>query len=164
MDAQNRLLVILGAGDSGVGAAILGKAKGWRVFVSDGAQIKQTYQQDLQANDISYESAQHTMSQILAADLVIKSPGIPEKAEVMKAIRQKGIQVISEIEFAGYYSPAKHICSTGSNGKTTTTMWCYHILLVFVFFALFHSLVKALDNSVKMKRVVPTLLVFNFIF
>lgn len=128
MDAQNRLLVILGAGESGVGAAILGKAKGWRVFVSDGAQIKQTYQQDLQANDISYESAQHTMSQILAADLVIKSPGIPEKAEVMKAIRQKGIQVISEIEFAGYYSTAKHICITGSNGKTTTTMWCYHIL------------------------------------
>ena len=128
MDAQNRLLVILGAGESGVGAAILGKAKGWCVFVSDGAQIKQTYQQDLQANDISYESAQHTMSQILAADLVIKSPGIPEKAEVMKAIRQKGIQVISEIEFAGYYSTAKHICITGSNGKTTTTMWCYHIL------------------------------------
>jgi UDP-N-acetylmuramoylalanine--D-glutamate ligase len=128
MEAQNRLLVVLGAGESGVGAAILAKAKGWRVFVSDGALIKQPYQQELTAHDISFESEQHTMSQILAADLVIKSPGIPEKAEVMKAIRQKGIQVVSEIEFAGYYSTAKHICISGSNGKTTTTMWCYHIL------------------------------------
>jgi UDP-N-acetylmuramoylalanine--D-glutamate ligase len=128
MEAQNRLLVVLGAGESGVGAAILAKAKGWRVFVSDGALIKQPYQQELTAHDISFESGQHTMSQILAADLVIKSPGIPEKAEVMKAIRQKGIQVVSEIEFAGYYSTAKHICISGSNGKTTTTMWCYHIL------------------------------------
>jgi len=128
MEAQNRLLVILGAGESGVGAAILAKAKGWRVFVSDGASIKPTFQQELNEQHIAFESGSHDFSRILSADLIVKSPGIPEKAEVMKAIRQKGIQVISEIEFAGYYSKAKHICITGSNGKTTTTMWCYHIL------------------------------------
>lgn len=128
MEAQNRLLVILGAGESGVGAAILAKAKGWRVFVSDGASIKPSFQQELNEQHIAFESGSHDFSRILSADLIVKSPGIPEKAEVMKAIRQKGIQVISEIEFAGYYSKAKHICITGSNGKTTTTMWCYHIL------------------------------------
>ncbi len=128
MKAQNRLLVILGAGESGVGAAILAKAKGWRVFVSDASPIKLPYQKELQSHDIAFESAQHTMATILNADLIIKSPGIPEKTELMKAIREKEIQVVSEIEFAGYYSNAKHICITGSNGKTTTTMWCYHIL------------------------------------
>lgn len=128
MDAQNRLLVILGAGESGVGAAILGKLKGWRVFVSDGAAIKASFQQELQAAQIEFESGTHTIERILAADLIIKSPGIPEKAPIIKAIREKAIHVISEIEFAGYYSKAKHICITGSNGKTTTTMWCYHIL------------------------------------
>jgi UDP-N-acetylmuramoylalanine--D-glutamate ligase len=128
MEAQNRLLVILGAGESGVGAAILAKAKGWRVFVSDGASIKSSFQQELNEQQIAFESGSHDFSRILCADLIIKSPGIPEKAEVMKAIRQKGIQVVSEIEFAGYYSTAKHICISGSNGKTTTTMWCYHIL------------------------------------
>ncbi|MFM7006352.1 MAG: UDP-N-acetylmuramoyl-L-alanine--D-glutamate ligase [Flavobacteriales bacterium] len=128
MEAQNRLLVILGAGESGVGAAILGQAKGWRVFVSDGATIKPSFQQELNEKGIPFESGSHDLSHILSADLLIKSPGIPEKAPVMKAIREKGIQVISEIEFAGYYSKAKHICITGSNGKTTTTLWCYHIL------------------------------------
>lgn len=128
MDAQNRLLVILGAGESGVGAAILGKRKGWRVFVSDGAAIKASFQQELQAAQIEFESGTHTIERILAADLIVKSPGIPEKAPLIKAVREKGISVISEIEFAGYYSAAKHICITGSNGKTTTTMWCYHIL------------------------------------
>lgn len=128
MEAQNRLLVILGAGESGVGAAILAKAKGWRVFVSDGAQIKDSFQKELQDNGIEFEAARHSMERILAADLLIKSPGIPENTAIMQAIRQKGIQVISEIEFGGYYSNAKHICITGSNGKTTTTMWCYHIL------------------------------------
>jgi len=128
MDAQNRLLVILGAGESGVGAAILGKLKGWRVFVSDGAAIKASFQQELQTAQIEFESGTHTIERILAADLIIKSPGIPEKAPIIKAIREKAIRVISEIEFAGYYSKAKHICITGSNGKTTTTMWCYHIL------------------------------------
>lgn len=128
MEAQNRLLVILGAGESGVGAAILGQVKGWRVFVSDGATIKPSFQQELNEKGIAFEAASHDLNRILSADLIIKSPGIPEKAPVMKAIRDKGIQVISEIEFAGYYSKAKHICITGSNGKTTTTLWCYHIL------------------------------------
>lgn len=128
MEAQNRLLVILGAGESGVGAAILGQAKGWRVFVSDGATIKPSFQQELNEKGIAFEAGSHDFTQILSADLIIKSPGIPEKAPVMKAIRDKGIQVISEIEFGGYYSKAKHICITGSNGKTTTTLWCYHIL------------------------------------
>lgn len=128
MEAQNRLLVILGAGESGVGAAILAQAKGWRVFVSDGANIKPSFQQELNEQRIAFESGSHDLSRILSADLIIKSPGIPEKAAIMQAIRQKGIQVISEIEFGGYYSKAKHICITGSNGKTTTTMWCYHML------------------------------------
>ena len=128
MDAQNRLLVILGAGESGVGAAILAQAKGWRVFVSDGANIKPSFQQELNEQRIAFESGSHDLSRILSADLIIKSPGIPETAAIMQAIRQKGIQVISEIEFGGYYSNAKHICITGSNGKTTTTMWCYHML------------------------------------
>ncbi|MFN5506679.1 MAG: UDP-N-acetylmuramoyl-L-alanine--D-glutamate ligase [Flavobacteriia bacterium] len=128
MEAQNRLLVILGAGESGVGAAILAKAKGWRVFVSDGASIKPSLQEELGSQGVEFEAEQHTMDKILAADLLIKSPGIPEKTALMQAIRAKGIKVISEIEFAGYYSSAKHICITGSNGKTTTTMWCYHIL------------------------------------
>ncbi|MEY4595822.1 MAG: UDP-N-acetylmuramoyl-L-alanine--D-glutamate ligase [Bacteroidota bacterium] len=128
MEAQNRLLVILGAGESGVGAAILAKAKGWRVFVSDGASIKPSFQEELGSHGFEFEAEQHTMDKILAADLLIKSPGIPEKTELMQTIRAKGIKVISEIEFAGYYSSAKHICITGSNGKTTTTMWCYHIL------------------------------------
>lgn len=128
MEAQNRLLVILGAGESGVGAAILGKIKGWRVFVSDGSCIKPSFEQELKDQQIPYESGSHDLSKILTADLIIKSPGIAEKTPLMTAIREKGIQVISEIEFAGYYSQAKHICITGSNGKTTTTMWCYHIL------------------------------------
>ena len=103
MEAQNRLLVILGAGESGVGAAILAQAKGWRVFVSDGAQIKDSFQKELQDNGIEFEAARHSMERILAADLLIKSPGIPENTAIMQAIRQKGIQVISEIEFGGYY-------------------------------------------------------------
>lgn len=121
-------LIILGAGESGVGAAILGKAKGYDVFVSDASAIKASFQKELQAATIEFESERHTMSRILAADLIIKSPGIPEKTALMKAIREAGIKVISEIEFAGYYSKAKHICITGSNGKTTTTMLCHHIL------------------------------------
>jgi UDP-N-acetylmuramoylalanine--D-glutamate ligase len=121
-------LIILGAGESGVGAAILGKEKGYDVFVSDASSIKASFQKELQEANIEFESGQHTMSRILAADLIIKSPGIPEKTTLMKAIREAGINVISEIEFAGYYSKAKHICITGSNGKTTTTMLCYHIL------------------------------------
>jgi UDP-N-acetylmuramoylalanine--D-glutamate ligase len=128
MTQKMQKLIILGAGESGVGAAILGKAKGYDVFVSDASAIKASFQKELQAATIEFESEQHTMSRILAADLIIKSPGIPEKTALMKAIREAGIKVISEIEFAGYYSKAKHICITGSNGKTTTTMLCHHIL------------------------------------
>ena len=95
------MLVILGAGESGVGAAILGQAKGWRVFVSDGATIKPSFQQELNEKGIAFEAGSHDFTQILSADLIIKSPGIPEKAPVMKAIRDKGIRVISEIEFGG---------------------------------------------------------------
>jgi UDP-N-acetylmuramoylalanine--D-glutamate ligase len=128
MTQKMQKLIILGAGESGVGAAILGKEKGYDVFVSDASAIKVSFQKELQAATIEFESGQHTMPRILAADLIIKSPGIPEKTALMKAIREAGIKVISEIEFAGYYSKAKHICITGSNGKTTTTLWCYHIL------------------------------------
>ncbi|MFM6946316.1 MAG: UDP-N-acetylmuramoyl-L-alanine--D-glutamate ligase [Flavobacteriales bacterium] len=128
MSEQPQKLIILGAGESGVGAAILGKAKGYDVFVSDAAQIKPSFQQELLEAQIEFESGQHSMERILAADLIIKSPGIPEKTALMQAIRKQAISVISEIEFAGYFSKAKHICITGSNGKTTTTMLCYHIL------------------------------------
>jgi UDP-N-acetylmuramoylalanine--D-glutamate ligase len=128
MSEKLQKLIILGAGESGVGAAILGKAKGYDVFVSDAAVIKPSFQEELQAAQIDFESGQHSMPRILAADLIIKSPGIPEKTALMQAIREQGIKVISEIEFGGYFSKAKHICITGSNGKTTTTMLCYHIL------------------------------------
>ncbi|MEN9700497.1 MAG: UDP-N-acetylmuramoyl-L-alanine--D-glutamate ligase [Bacteroidota bacterium] len=128
MEANTKQLVILGAGESGVGAALLGKVKGWSVFVSDKAEIKASFQEELRAAALDFESGTHSMERILAADLIIKSPGIPEKTALMQAIRAQGIEVISEIEFAGYYSTATHICITGSNGKTTTTMLTYHIL------------------------------------
>lgn len=121
-------IVVLGAGESGVGAAILALKQGWTVFVSDFGKIDQEYKDELQNRGIDFEEGGHSMERVLAANLVVKSPGIPEKAPVMKAIREKGIKVVSEIEFAGYYSKAKTICITGSNGKTTTTMLTYHIL------------------------------------
>lgn len=121
-------MVILGAGESGVGAAILAVQKGWTVFVSDMSQIKEEFQAELTKLGVQWEQGTHSMEVILGADLIIKSPGIPEKAPVMKAIRAKGIQVISEIEFGGYHSKGKTICITGSNGKTTTTMLTHHIL------------------------------------
>jgi len=121
-------IVILGAGESGVGAAILAVKEGWDVFVSDFGKIKEEYKNELQQRGIAFEEEGHTMDQILSADVVIKSPGIPDKAPVMKAILEKGIRVISEIEFGGYYNSARTICITGSNGKTTTTMLTHHIL------------------------------------
>jgi len=121
-------IVILGAGESGAGAAILAAKQGFDVFVSDFGEIKHQYKLLLDKHHIRWEEKQHTESLILNADEVIKSPGIPDKAPMVKALREKKIPVISEIEFAGRYTKAKMICITGSNGKTTTTMLIYHIL------------------------------------
>lgn len=128
MDIQNKHIVVLGAGESGVGAAILAKVKEADIFVSDFGTIKPEFAEELNHYNIGFEQGTHTMDRILKADLVIKSPGIPEKAPVMKAIREKGIKVISEIEFGSYFTTAKKICITGSNGKTTTTMLTHHML------------------------------------
>jgi len=122
------LIVILGAGESGVGSAILAQKKGFDVFVSDLSEIKDHYKAELNKHSIAWEEKQHTEEKILLATEVIKSPGIPEKAPIIKKLHERGIPVISEIEFAGRYTNAKMICITGSNGKTTTTMLTYHIL------------------------------------
>lgn len=121
-------LVVLGGGESGVGAAILGKEKGMDVFLSDYGTIAPKYAAMLDAEGIAYEQGTHTMDRILSADEVVKSPGIAPTLPVMQAIREKNIPVISEIEFAGRYTDAKMVCITGSNGKTTTTLLTYHIL------------------------------------
>ncbi len=123
-----RRLVVLGGGESGVGAAILGKEKGMEVFLSDSGNISRKYRDMLDAEGIEWEQGMHSMERILAADEVVKSPGIPPTVPVMQAIAEKGIPVISEIEFAGRYTDAKMVCITGSNGKTTTTLLTYHIL------------------------------------
>ncbi len=128
MKKEKKHISILGAGESGVGAAILAKKQGWDVFVSDFGSIKQEFKDELDANGLKWEEGKHTESVILNSDLVIKSPGIPDKAPIIKKLKEKGTKVISEIEFGGYYSKAKTICITGSNGKTTTTMLTYHIL------------------------------------
>lgn len=120
-------IVILGAGESGAGAAVLAKTKGFDTFVSDMSAIKEQYKELLDSYGIPYEEKQHTEELILNADEVIKSPGIPTEAPIVQKIRQKEIPVISEIEFAGRYTDAKMICITGSNGKTTTTSLIYHI-------------------------------------
>lgn len=121
-------LVVLGGGESGVGAAILGKDKGMKVFLSDMGKIAPHYAAQLDAEGIEWEQGSHTPEKILDADLVVKSPGIPPTAPMVRAIVERGIPVISEIEFAGRYTDAKMVCITGSNGKTTTTMLTYHIL------------------------------------
>ena len=124
-------IIILGAGESGVGAALLAKQKGYDVFVSDASAIKPIFKAELEANEISFESGVHDIERILAADEVIKSPGIPEKNELVKQIRAKGIPVISEIEFGyRYKGDSKIVAITGSNGKTTTTSLLYHICKV----------------------------------
>ena len=121
-------LVILGAGESGVGTALLAKQKGYDVFVSDASAIKPIYQTELEQNAIPFESGSHSVERILAADEVMKSPGIPEKNELVKQIRAKGIPVVSEIEFGFRYKGESKIAAiTGSNGKTTTTSLLYHI-------------------------------------
>ncbi len=120
-------LVILGAGESGTGAAVLAKAKGFEVFVSDMSVIKDKYKALLKEHDIEWEEFQHTDERILSADEIIKSPGISDEAPIMQKIISKGIHIISEIEFASRYTNSKMICITGSNGKTTTTSLIYHI-------------------------------------
>ncbi len=120
-------IVVLGAGESGVGSAILAQKQGFDVFVSDMSPIKEKYVAELNQYNIAWEQGQHTEELILNADEVIKSPGIPEKAPIIKALRAKGINIISEIEFAGRYSKSKMVCITGSNGKTTTTTLVHYI-------------------------------------
>ena len=121
-------LVVLGGGESGIGTAILGKKKGYDVFVSDFGKIKQSYKEVLITNDIAWEEETHTEALILNADVVMKSPGIPEKVPIVKKLVEKGISVISEIEFAAPFTNAMTIGITGSNGKTTTTMLTHHLL------------------------------------
>lgn len=127
-DKQKRL-VILGAAESGVGAALLGKKQGWDVFVTDGGKLKDTYKTTLTEAGITYEEGTHSMDKILNADCVVKSPGIADKVPVVKAIREAGIEVCSEIEFGyRYKGDSKIIAITGSNGKSTTTKLTYHLL------------------------------------
>ena len=120
--------VVLGGAESGIGAAVLAKVKGFDVFLSDSGKIKEEYARTLREWDIPYEEGGHTESLILNADEVVKSPGIPQTAPIVKALREAGIGIISEIEFAGRYDRAKKICITGSNGKTTTTSLIYYLL------------------------------------
>ncbi len=126
--ADKRYIVILGAGESGVGAALLAQKEGYAVFVSDFGLIADHYKKDLEDAAISFEENGHSEERILIASEVVKSPGIPDKAPIIKKLIENNIPILSEIEFAGRYSKAKMICITGSNGKTTTTMLTYHIL------------------------------------
>ena len=125
---MNKRIVVLGAGESGAGTAVLAKVKGFDVFVSDMSLIKDAYKALLNKYEIEWEDGRHSIEKILNADEIIKSPGIPDTAPVIREIQKKGIPIISEIEFAGRYTHAKMICITGSNGKTTTTLLTYHIL------------------------------------
>ena len=121
-------LTVLGGAESGVGAAVLAKVKGFEVFLSDNGKIKEEYAAMLRKWDIPYEEGGHTESKVLAADEIVKSPGIPDSAPLVKKLVAQGTPVISEIEFAGRYDNAKKICITGSNGKTTTTSLIYYLL------------------------------------
>lgn len=120
-------IVVLGAGESGAGAAVLAKKEGFDVFVSDTSKIKDKYKQMLDDHNIEWEEGHHTEEKILSADEVIKSPGIPKEAPMVRKLTAQGTHIISEIEFAGRYTDSKMICITGSNGKTTTTSLIYHI-------------------------------------
>ncbi|MDB4075093.1 UDP-N-acetylmuramoyl-L-alanine--D-glutamate ligase [Crocinitomicaceae bacterium] len=128
MKIESGHIVILGAGESGVGAAVLAKKMGWTVFVSDFGSINEKFKAAIIHLGVKWEEGMHTMEELLKADLVVKSPGIPNTAAPVKALKEAGIKVVSEIEFAGFYNEAKTICITGSNGKTTTAMLTYHIL------------------------------------
>lgn len=121
-------IVILGGGESGTGAAILAKAKGFDVFVSDQGPLKENYRKDLESNAIAFEENGHSEERILSANLIVKSPGIPKKAEILKKAKAKKITVIDELEFACRYIKGKIIAITGTNGKTTTTLLTYHLL------------------------------------
>ena len=121
-------IVVLGGGESGVGSAVLAKVKGFDVFLSDMGNISENYKAMLEEWEIPFEQGGHSEALILNADEVIKSPGIPSTAPMVRKIEEKGINVISEIEFAGRYDSAKKVCITGSNGKTTTTSLIYHLL------------------------------------
>ena len=125
---MNNRIAILGGGESGVGAAILAQQKGFSVFLSDLGKIKEKYKGILSSYKIDFEEEKHSAENILNAGLVIKSPGIPDKAPLIQQLKETGVRIISEIEFAGRYTTAKTICITGSNGKTTTTLLLYHIL------------------------------------
>lgn len=128
MNANETQVVVLGAGESGVGAALLYQHVGYKVFVSDYGTIAPKYKAELEAAGIPYEEGKHSTELILSATEVVKSPGIPHKAPIVKALLERGIPIISEIELAGRYTQSKMLGITGSNGKTTTTMWLHHIL------------------------------------
>ena len=120
--------VILGAGESGVGAAVLAQKQGFEVFVSDSGHIGEAHKQMLERYGIAWEEGHHTAERVLQADEVVKSPGIPDTAPVIVALRERHVPIISEIELAGRYTDARMVCITGSNGKTTTTSLIHHIL------------------------------------
>jgi UDP-N-acetylmuramoylalanine--D-glutamate ligase len=128
MADNEKNIVVLGAAESGVGAALLAQAKGYAVFVSDRGAIQPQYKEKLTQAGIDFEENQHTLDRILQATEVIKSPGIPEKAPVIKALREQQTPIVSEIEFASRYTQARYIAITGTNGKTTTTLLTYHLL------------------------------------
>lgn len=121
-------VVVLGAGESGIGAALLAKQLGYEIFVSDKGSIKEKYKQELVENNIPFEEGNHSEKKIFEASVIIKSPGIPDKIELIRRLNEKGLEVISEIEFASRFTSAKIIGITGSNGKTTTTNLTYHLL------------------------------------
>ena len=126
---QRKRIVVLGGGISGYGSAILAKKKGFEVFLSDRGKIADRYKSKLEEWGVPYEEGEHTVERILAADEVIKSPGIPDKAPIVQQLRAQGTPIISEMEFAGrYMGKARVISITGSNGKTTTTSLIYKIL------------------------------------
>ena len=126
--ANKKYIVVLGGGESGVGAAILAKDKGYDVFLSDAGHIAEHYRKTLEQEGIEFEEGSHTEKKILSADEIVKSPGIPEDAPMIVAAKAKNIPIISEIEFAGRFTDSKMVCITGSNGKTTTTTLIHHIL------------------------------------
>lgn len=125
---EGQSIVILGGGESGVGAALLAKAKGFQVFLSDRGTLKESYRNELRQNSIDFEEGIHTEERVLQANLIVKSPGIPDTVPLVQKLRERGTPVIGEIEFAARYTNAKLVGITGSNGKTTTTLLIYHLL------------------------------------